>query len=79
MGREPLIRSLFFDIVILVISHFGSGGGTLVLIAKVPGHFLSFTSRKWIVSDLCNVFQSRTKIRIFNILRNKFSTNENIV
>ena len=30
-------------IVILVISHFGFEGGTLVLIASVPGHCLSFT------------------------------------
>ena len=30
-------------IVILVISHFGFEGGTLVLIASVPGHCLPFT------------------------------------
>ena len=30
-------------IVILVISHFGFEGGTLVLIAAVPGHCFSFT------------------------------------
>ena len=35
--------SLYFDIVILVISHFGFEGGTLVLIVSVPGHCLSFT------------------------------------
>ena len=35
--------SLYFDIVILVISHFGFEGGTLVLIASVPGHWLSLT------------------------------------
>ena len=35
--------SLYFDIVILVISHFGFEGWTLVLIASVPGHCLSFT------------------------------------
>ena len=35
--------SLYFDIVILVVSHFGFEGGTLVLIASVPGHCLSFT------------------------------------
>ena len=34
--------SLYFDIVILVISHFGFEGGTLILVAPVPGHFLSF-------------------------------------
>ena len=32
-----------FFIVILVTSHFGFEGGTLVLIAPVPGHCLSFT------------------------------------
>ena len=35
--------SLYFEIVILVISHFGFEGGTLVLIASVPGHYLLFT------------------------------------
>ena len=35
--------SLYFNIVILVISHFGFEGGTLVLIAPVPGHCFSFT------------------------------------
>ena len=29
---------LYFDIVILVISHFGFEGGTLVLIASISGH-----------------------------------------
>ena len=33
----------YFNIVILVISHFGFEGGTLVLISSVPGHSLSFT------------------------------------
>ena len=37
---------VFCLIVILVISHFGFEGGTLVLIASVPGHYLSFTSEK---------------------------------
>ena len=35
--------SLHFNFVIFVISHFGFKGGTLVLIASVPGHCLSFT------------------------------------
>ena len=35
--------SLYIDIVILVISHFGFEGGTLVLIASVPGHCSTFT------------------------------------
>ena len=35
--------SLYFNIVILVNSHFGCEGGTLVLIALVHGHCLSFT------------------------------------
>ena len=37
------IFSLYFDIVILVISYFGFDGGTLVLIAPVPGNCLPFT------------------------------------
>ena len=37
------IFSLYFDIEISVISHFGFEGGTLVLIASVSGHCLSFT------------------------------------
>ena len=35
--------SLYFDIVIFVISHFGFEGGTLDLIASVHSHCLSFT------------------------------------
>ena len=35
--------SMYFDIVILVISHFGFKGGTLVLIALIPSHCCSFT------------------------------------
>ena len=35
--------SLYFNNVILVISHFGFGGGTLVLIASVLGHCVHFT------------------------------------
>ena len=35
--------SLYFDIVILVISHFGFEGRTLILIASVPGHCLFST------------------------------------
>ena len=48
-GRELLIRFtvcylfILTVIVILVIYHFGFEGGTLVLIASVPGHCLSFT------------------------------------
>ena len=34
---------VFSLIVVLVISHFGFEGGTLVLIASVPGRCLSFT------------------------------------
>ena len=47
--RELLIRFTVFSlfiltiIVILVIYHFCFRGGTLVLIASVPGHCLSFT------------------------------------
>ena len=36
---------LYFDIVVLVISHFGFEGGTLVLIASVPGRCLFLTFR----------------------------------
>ena len=35
--------SLYCDIVITVISHFGFEGGALDLIASVPGHYLYFT------------------------------------
>ena len=49
-GRELLIRFtvcslciLTLVMVILVISYFGFEGGTLVLIASVLGHCLSFT------------------------------------
>ena len=38
--------SLYFDIVILVISHFSFEGGTLVLVASDPGHCLSFTFQR---------------------------------
>ena len=34
---------LYFDLI-LVISNFGFEGGTLVLIALVPGHCLSLTT-----------------------------------
>ena len=37
---------MFLLIVILDISNFGFEGGTLVLIASVPGHCLSFTFYK---------------------------------
>ena len=37
------VYSLYFGIVILVISHFGFEGGTLVLIASVLGHCIDFT------------------------------------
>ena len=37
------ILCVFCLIVNLIISHFGFDGGTLVLIASVPGHCLSFT------------------------------------
>ena len=38
------VFSLYFAYCFcLVISHFGFEGGTLVLIASVPGHCLSFT------------------------------------
>ena len=48
--------SLYFDIVILGISHFGFEGGTLVLIVSVPGHCLSFA----LYSCYCNnVFEPR--------------------
>ena len=41
---HPVYRifSLYFDIVILVISHFCFESGTLVLIASVLGHCLPF-------------------------------------
>ena len=39
----PYFLFVFLLIVILVITHFGFEGGTLVMIASVPGHCLSFT------------------------------------
>ena len=39
----PYVLFVFLLIVIVVISHFGFEGGTLVLIASVPGHCLTFT------------------------------------
>ena len=39
----PYVLFVFKLIVIVVISHFGFEGGTLVLIVSVPGHCLSFT------------------------------------
>ena len=45
--------SLYFDLwYFLVISHFGFEGGTLVLIASVPGHCLSFTYQMCTISKL---------------------------
>ena len=48
--------SLYFDIVSLVISHFGFEGGTLVLIALVPRYlvWLLVTLEIWvrILSDM---------------------------
>ena len=43
--RAFVDRPSYFDLlkIISVISHFGFEGGTLVLIASVPGHCLSFT------------------------------------
>ena len=38
---------VFLPIVILVISHIGFEGGTLVLNASVPGHYLSITFSRW--------------------------------
>ena len=39
----PYVLFVFWLIIILVISHFGFEGGTLVLIASVPDNCLSFT------------------------------------
>ena len=48
-GKELLIRlatfSLYIISILFVVSHFGFGGGTLILIAQVPGHCLPFTSQ----------------------------------
>ena len=38
--------------IILIITHFGFQGGTLVLIVSVPGHCLSFTLHRIPVSTL---------------------------
>ena len=44
-GKELLTR--------LVFSHFGFEGGTLVLIASVPGHCLSFICYYTICNFIC--------------------------
>ena len=41
--RFTICFFVFFLNVVLVISHFAFEGGTLVLIAPVPGHCLHFT------------------------------------
>ena len=42
-AHSVYLMFLYFDIVNLVISHFGFEGGTLVLFALVPGHCIFFT------------------------------------
>ena len=42
------VFSLICQFVGLVVSHFGFGDRTLVLISSVPGHFLPFTFCKFI-------------------------------
>ena len=57
--------SMYFDlgILILVIFHFGFEGGTLVQIASVPGHCLSFTFA------LSSVPENRFSDPCFNLIR----------
>ena len=43
---SPYVFFVFLLIVILVISHFGFGGGTLILIASVPWSLLIFNVSK---------------------------------
>ena len=45
--------SLYCDMILLVISHFNFEGRTLVLIASVPGHCLSFTFYSFILCCFC--------------------------
>ena len=63
--------SLYFDIITLVISHISFDGRTLVLIASVPGHCLSFTSEmlKGIALKTTNFFFSffLLHLKIYNL------------
>ena len=43
MPIRDTVCSLCVYLIIVIISHYGFKGGTLVLIASVPGHCLSFT------------------------------------
>ena len=43
LERAAISVYRMFSLYILLISHFGFEGGTLVLIALVPGNCLSFT------------------------------------
>ena len=53
----PYVLFVLCLFVILVISHFGFDGGTLVLIASVPGHCLPFSlyHEAAILRHLCNL------------------------
>ena len=68
-GRELLIRfticslCFFYFFVFLVISHLGFEGGTLVLIASVPGRCLSFTFLPYKL--ICNIHCKKTWILCF--------------
>ena len=55
---------LYFDLFILVISHFGFEGGTLVLIASVPCNCLSFTFDRNLSTAIDNT-ASNDKLSIF--------------
>ena len=62
-GAHSVYHDLLFAfwlIVIVVISHFGFEGGTLVMIALAPGHCLYFTFDSWRpTDDMTNVGMSR--------------------
>ena len=59
--------SLYFDIVNLAIFHFGFEGGTLVLIAFVPGHCLSFTLHYKLFSQ--SLFPTAVYTYVFKVER----------
>ena len=59
------IFSLYFDLLLLVISHFDFEGRTLVPIASVPGHCLSFTVYKNTIQSVGDKFW-KTIIEFYN-------------
>ena len=52
--QVSIYRTIGPLVLILVVSHFSFEGGTLVLIASVPGHCLSFTFTIYGPPQLCD-------------------------